>query len=316
MKRRLRQCLPSIRWVPHDIPTEASSQSQAQSQTQSHRPIFHILSTTSKETKDPNAPKVHRRKSTLSIPSEPDEELDARTNLQSQSIFFAKLPFEIRMMVYEYVMGEETIHLTLGSKARFGHFLCDQEESLECGCRVLVGGRKGYRRFEHWILGSLVVCRRMYTEAIPLLYAPHTFSLLHPTHLLYLPTRLPLPRIDTIRTLRLRWSIRALPYLRRGASKKYAYPEDTSNWQRGWQILANMKSLRDLYVVLIDPTPGSTWESRWLDLEEQLIQDVKAVVKPRWFELMLPYESCDTDWDMGESRVVLRKPYDENETEE
>jgi hypothetical protein len=147
-----------------------------------------------------------------------------------------------------------------------------------------------------------------YNEAIPHLYRSHTFSLLHITHLLYLPTHLPQQRLNFIRKLNLRWAIRALPYLRRGTAQRLAYREDTVNWEKEWNILASMTGLRDLYIVLIDPSPQGIWEANWSELEEELLEPVKQVVRPMWFELVLPFASCRTDWDMGESRVVLRRP--------
>jgi hypothetical protein len=87
--------------------------------------------------------------------------------------------------------------------------------------------------------------RNRYSEFIPHLYRPHAFSLLHITHLLYLPSSLPPQRLAQIRTLRLRWAIRALPFLRRGPSQRLAYYEDTANWVRGWGIIAGMEGLRD-----------------------------------------------------------------------
>ncbi|KAF2263000.1 hypothetical protein CC78DRAFT_534406 [Lojkania enalia] len=302
MKGRLLNCLPSIRWIPHDIPAQSDSSSHATSHSHS------LFSSARKGKKGKNPqPPLHRRKSALSITSAQDPELDARTDLQAQSRFFSALPYEIRVMVYELVMGCETVHLTLGSKGRFGHFVCPEGEAREgCGCRVLVGGGREMR-LGGWMVGVLRVCRRMYTEAVPHLYKPHTFSLLHPTHLLYLPARIPVARLNNIRRLHLRWTIRALPLLRRGPHKKLAYPEDTTNWQRGWNILAHMKGLRDLRVVLIDPSRNAMWETHWLELEGDLLECVKAVRQTRWFELALPYESCSTDWDLG-GGVVLRKP--------
>jgi hypothetical protein len=155
-----------------------------------------------------------------------------------------------------------------------------------------------------------------YYEALPHLYRPHVFSILHLTHLLFLPTRLPQPNLDAIRTLRLRWAIRALPYLRRGPKKSIAYGEDTANWERGWGIIAGMKGLRDLCVVLSDPSPWDMWERSWLDLEELLLRPVKEVTGPGCFELVLPFKRCRTDWDMGESRVVLRRPEGGGEEDE
>jgi hypothetical protein len=128
------------------------------------------------------------------------------------------------------------------------------------------------------------------------------------THLLYLPTRIPHQRLNSIRTLRVRWAIRALPCLRRGPSQSVAYREDTLNWERGWSIIASMTGLRDLYVVISDPSPQGIWERSWVELEEQLLRPVKEVTRPSQFELMLPFSSCSTDWDMGESKVTLRTP--------
>jgi hypothetical protein len=69
-----------------------------------------------------------------------------------------------------------------------------------------------------------------------------------------------------------------------------------------------MQELRNLYVVVIDPSPHEIWEGSWLELEEQLLEAPKNVTRPRQFELMLPFARCGIEWDMGESRCVLRKP--------
>jgi len=99
-----------------------------------------------------------------------------------------------------------------------------------------------------------------------------------------------------------------MPYLCRGPSRRVAYREDTLNWERGWSIIASMKGLRDLYVVITDPSPQGIWERNWVELEEQLLRPVTDVTRPSEFELMLPFASCSTDWDMGDSKVILMKP--------
>jgi hypothetical protein len=149
-----------------------------------------------------------------------------------------------------------------------------------------------------------------YSESIHYLYNPHTFSLLHAAHLIFLPEHLPLPRLNMIRKLRVRWTIRALPFLRRPNSpKSYAYKEETANWIKAWNILAHMEGLEDLYVVLGEMRPQVTiWERGWLELEDTLLEPVKMVVRPSSFVLVLPYGSCQLDRDFGESKVVLRKP--------
>ncbi|KAF9739801.1 hypothetical protein PMIN01_02435 [Paraphaeosphaeria minitans] len=243
--RKLSALLPAMRWIPHDIEPPSSSKKEKD------RPKRSILSWKPTE---PNHGALKRRKSVVSLTSEADEELDARTHMQGQSAFFAMLPIEIRKMVYEY------------------------------------------------------------TEAAPHLYAPHTFSFLHITHLLYLPSHVPQPRLDTIRILRLKWTIRGMPYFRRNpSSKRPAYPEDTANWEKGWDILASMKRLRDLRVSIVDPSPEGIWEGHWLGVEGILIEAMKRVRIPRNYEVMLPYASCRVDWDVGGCNAKLLRPSLEEE---
>ncbi|KNG45530.1 hypothetical protein TW65_07781 [Stemphylium lycopersici] len=295
--------LPGIRWTPHDIP---SSESSSSTKPKSRIPFLLKSSAPGHATPRP-------RKSTISLTSESDVEIDARTHAQDQSLFFARLPIELRRMVYEYVMGAEVVHLTLSTKRRFAHFVCDSEEEHEvgkqCGCRVLIGGKKG-ARLDVGGVSMARACRRMYSEAIPQLYRAQTFSLLHITHLLYLPSSIPQPRLNSIRTLHLRWAIRALPYLRRGPSSRVAYREDTENWEKGWRIIAGMQRLRNLYVVLVDPSPQQMWERNWLELEDILLEAVRGVQKPNDAVVVLPYPTCGVDWDMRDSCVRLRRPED------
>lgn len=73
-------------------------------------------------------------------------------------------------MVYAYVVGEETVHLTLSTKKqRFSHFVCQEErddvghghERGLCGCKVLVAGKAQSKRLDRASTGILAVCWRM-----------------------------------------------------------------------------------------------------------------------------------------------------------
>ena len=238
-------------------------------------------------------------------------------------IFFALLPIELRRMVYEYVMGAEIVHLTLSTKKkRFGHFLCNSDgDSREYMCRVLVFGKKGARLYSGGVTIARV-CRRMYvlppssdyhydstgeTDKVLGLGTPRLFHIF----IARIPSLSFTSRICStfpppIRTLHLRWAIRALPYLRRGPSNRLAYREDTANWEKGWGIIAGMQGLRHLQVMLIDPSPQQLWEANWVELEDILLDSVRAVKRPRDAVVILPYPSCRTDWDMGDSTVRLR----------
>ena len=50
------------------------------------------------------------------------------------------------------------------------------------------------------------------------------------------------------------------------------------------------------------------WEEKWLSLEEELLQPVKLVIQPQWFELSLPYSTSNVELDMGASSCRLSKP--------
>ncbi|KAJ5058595.1 hypothetical protein J3E74DRAFT_7577 [Bipolaris maydis] len=309
LKATLHARIPGIHWSPHDLvsPEPSSSSSKPKS-----RMPFSLKSSAP----DP-ATTIRPRKSRLGSTTtfEPNAGLDARTLAQGQSLFFARLPIELRRMVYEFVMGEQVVHLTLSQKRWFGHCICQCETDgprkgkQQCSCRVLVGGKKG-ARLDGGGAALVRTCRRIYAEAIPHLYRTHTFSLLHITHLLYLPSSVPQLRLNMIRTLHLRWAIRALPYLRRGPSSRVAYREDTANWERGWAIIAGMQGLRELYVVLIDPSPQGLWERNWLQLEDVLLESVRGVTRPRDAVVVMPYQSCGVDWDMGDGCVRLVRPED------
>ncbi|KAF2628373.1 hypothetical protein BU25DRAFT_34285 [Macroventuria anomochaeta] len=335
MKARLRNVFShsAPRWEPSDIrsedPGQRSNSDARHTPTNTKdkpnkRITFHIksLSSTTFATPNQNTQLLKPRKSAISLTSIPDSELDARTNFQWQSTFFAQLPLEIRRMVYGYLFEGETIHLMVGDKkdklgrkeTKFGNFICTQEHIGQCTCRVVVARSPLETSLPQLEIGHLSLvrsCRRMYSECIYYLYAHHTFSLLHATHLLALPKHIPEQRLNTIQHLRLRWQIRALPYLRRGNSSKYAYREDTENWERGWEILASMKGLKTLSVMLVDPSQHGIWENNWLELEGVILEPVKKA-RVAEFEVVLPYASCDTERDMGSCGVRLRRP-DEGE---
>ena len=92
----------------------------------------------------------------------------------------------------------------------------------------------------------------------------------------------------------------------RGPSNRVVYRDDTANWEKAWTIIANMQGLRHLRVILMDPSPQWLWQSEWMELEDMLLDSVRMVTKPRDAIVVLPYPSCRTDWDMGESTVKLR----------
>lgn len=192
MRSKLLSHLPGIRWSPSDI----ASDEPASKPKEKPRYVFALRSTPPPGSgassnhergglKGLGGGKARPRQSqrTISITSQPDPIIDARTHAQGQSVFFARLPLELRTLVYEYVMGAETIHLTMASKKKIGHFLCEEavqassssssgggvgaraehdgdDVQRECTCRILVSGRDS-QHVNPAALKLLRTCRRM-----------------------------------------------------------------------------------------------------------------------------------------------------------
>lgn len=75
-----------------------------------------------------------------------------------------------------------------------------------------------------------------------------------------------------------------------------------------------MSGLHSLYVRLVDPSHNAIWEGSWLELEPVILEPVKKV-RVEMFEVVLPYERCETERDMGSCRVRLRRPGEIEEEE-
>lgn len=213
MHGRLLACLPAIRWVPHDIPSDGQhrhARSKAFSKKQL-KPRVESL-------KSP----IYRRRGTLSITSTRDPELDARTSPQDQSLFFSKLPLELRRMIYELVVGEEVIHLTLAGKGKFEQLSHARKQERRQKAGDVDSG------LSH-DMSKGVLRSHPHTLQIPYIFSSSRNSPPSP------PAADPSTRLNAIRTLRLRWHIRALPYYRRtysapkslSSESRLAYPEDT-----------------------------------------------------------------------------------------
>lgn len=185
MKARLRSVFShsTPRWEPSDIRSEDPGQrsnsdarhgAPGPNDKPNERITFHIKSSssTTPQNRNQNNQLLRPRKSAISLTSIPDPELDRRTNFQWQSTFFAKLPLEIRRMVYGYLYEGETIHLMVGEKkdklgrkeARFGNFTCTQQHIGQCICRVVVTGsplEASLPQLEPAQLSLIRSCRRL-----------------------------------------------------------------------------------------------------------------------------------------------------------
>ena len=246
-------------------------------------------------------------------------------NLQSQSSLFAKLPAEIREMIWEKCIGGMAFHLdTYGG--HFRHFICSTPEIMgeADSCRPTNMASRSETGDEHKLLSISLTCRRMYVfrfkcyntipnldtsyrETINMLYARNKFKIWEPYNVIWLPRLIPSERLNAIRSLQLSWDLKN-PFMLSQHRKHDPIPEDIE-YHLVWDTIASMEGLRELYVQLITPYGN---ENLWADIEAGILEPVKAVTRPKVFELILPFPSKEEESLFEELPCQIRRSYKAN----
>lgn len=235
-----------------------------------------------------------RRQRTLTGPLEPSEEsfwdrfkllsweTEQRTEDQSNCGFLSRLPYDIRIMIYEMVLGGNVLHLSAQSpKSRIIHYTCNRPEEVDHEganhtCSDSAAGRPSSAAREErpkatGLLPLLVCCRQIYSEAINTLYSANTFAFTQNfAAFTFLKIMVPPQRIPAIRRFRLHMRIPRHPSLNSRA---------TRDWQDLWAFFDNdMTGLQSLYLELqmLQPTEAHI-ESTPDDKAESWIKPIVAM---------------------------------------
>ncbi|KAI9369144.1 hypothetical protein BJX61DRAFT_175181 [Aspergillus egyptiacus] len=155
-----------------------------------------------------------RRQSALSgrSPSQPKQpQPDTRLNwkAQLQSSLLAKLSPELRVMIWEQVLGAMRIHIVQRADRRMSHVICPRTEA----CDICRGGlppsgcsREGGSRGKSNLLALPRTCKQIYSESIHLLYTLNVFEFSNTWSLTYLRPTIPADLWDAIRFVELSWA--------------------------------------------------------------------------------------------------------------
>ena len=114
-------------------------------------------------------------------------EREQQTYLQQQCAFLSRLPLDVRMMIYELVLGGMTFHITTNepAKTRILSYLCKRPHRMGDGTHQVCYASDERRpssapRYDYpqatGLLPLLVTCRRVYSEAIETLYSANIFD--------------------------------------------------------------------------------------------------------------------------------------------
>ncbi|KAK6433691.1 hypothetical protein LTR95_010133, partial [Oleoguttula sp. CCFEE 5521] len=144
---------------------------------------------------------------------------------QEDSPFFASLPLDIRMIIYDMVLGGMTFHVSAGDNhSRIFHLICQDPSRItqtqqhdRCHQSQLKRPSSAPRedsKHATGLLPWLTTCRRAYSETIDLLYSANRFEFtqIH-TSFRFLTRMIPQPRLPALRHIVLKMAVPRHPDL-------------------------------------------------------------------------------------------------------
>ncbi|KAJ5774250.1 hypothetical protein N7457_009146 [Penicillium paradoxum] len=194
---------------------------------------------------------------------------------QLQSQLLARLSSELRLMIWEFVLADQRIHIIQRSKQRLGHIVCPcplsaetksrpspsyhtrQSSTLFCeichGTGISQPAREGDLlrvRNKVKLLGLVLTCRQIYHESIPLLYTLPTLEFSNPWTLPYLLPTIPQEHLERIRTVELRWSFPGHWLPSKDSVRAVYVSAGRAQWIETCLALERLTSLRSFVLVL------------------------------------------------------------------
>lgn len=147
----------------------------------------------------------------LAVRLRPDLPRKTTATSHLPSTLLKKLPSEVRILVWEYVIGNQKIHI-VSKFGRLGHVVCNAEywadnRAERPGLRAssymfTYGSLPMTKQLADWSLCDLLrTCRQIYTEALPILYTTNTFAFWDLRVLDIFKSSIPSARWRTIRSV-------------------------------------------------------------------------------------------------------------------
>lgn len=184
-----------------------------------------------------------------------NNESEQYTCIQEQCLFLSMLPLDIRMMIYDMVLGGMAFHLGNPNESKGGRilcFVCKRPNNINDDHHEVCFASSDRRRSSTpradyleatGLLPLLVTCRQVYSEAIETLYSANTFEFWQNQYAFrFLKVMVPAQRLRCIRQFR--WAMQ-FPH----------HPSINARSQRDWsdlfQFFANETcGLQHLYLKL------------------------------------------------------------------
>lgn len=170
-----------------------------------------------------------------------------------------KLPPEIRLLIFEHVLGGKVLHLVETDQGMdLRPCLCeDNVEAWYHPCWKITGPGSNLRTLRSMV-PLLLTCRYIYSEAIEVLYTTNTFHFLRPRDLIAFARSVPPQHVNLIRSVKL-----------------YVNPISTrldEQYGAVCPILKRLPKLRELRLLI---APSSMTQDMWKEHEASLLEPIK-----------------------------------------
>jgi len=251
-----------------------------------------------------------QRKRTLTLPFPPSNSSSRSqrrqwTSEQAHCCFFQILPYDVRRIIYEYILADETFHI-IRLRKKLRHVRCTKDQKSvsdgkTCWGMSTVDGTL-IKDLEKKLLGRglldiLRTCRLVYTEAIDVLYSKNTFDVNGPETMISLSQTLLAHRLDAIRSLQLTWAFFRTAHTVYDGDK-ILLSGDEALWKTCWAIVGGMKRVSEIRVWLsMSPAVEAARQP-----EEDLLKPLNEIGLKKRIEVRV-------SWTLPESDVRSREEY-------
>ncbi|KXS99433.1 hypothetical protein AC578_8141 [Pseudocercospora eumusae] len=226
--------------------------------------------------------------------------LDAPAYLQDQSALIASIPVELRVVIWEYVLGpkdeNDVLHLDLADGTLW-HCRCFDQDRIKLGFRHFCWSSTmwfpeyraerdhlpGEPRAGRRLLALLLSCKVIYAEAAEILYLANTFDMRRAASLIRLPQVIVPYRLQQIRSIRFSTEFECLSFTRNDPPSAddevvtgwWRPPDRASQWYAACDTLRSLQHLERLSITL------ALWQLSPSNRDGPMDDDaVVAILKP------------------------------------
>ncbi|KAE8378916.1 hypothetical protein BDV26DRAFT_260537 [Aspergillus bertholletiae] len=202
---------------------------------------------------------------------------------QVQSGLLAKLSPELRLMIWETVLGGMRIHIVQRPDRQMSHVVCP----LTVSCNICRGDSPQPVKRKAQLVGSLLAlpmtCRQIYGESIYMLYTMNTFEFSNTWSLTYLRPTIPSDFWNAIREVELRWAFPGHWLPSKDPVKTIYFSAGRQQWDETCKTLTRMESLQSFTLQL-----SGSWFGEPVEKIPVFLEPLRDLNLKQGWKLQLP----------------------------